>query len=1049
LSFIKFFDDGNGGGIALMKKQSIVLGLVALVALVGCGKTTSSSSSNTVSTTATTSEGTSKSTSSNGSTSAGSTSSSSSSSTTPVDPEAAYKITKADFIKIFTEDFKNITVNQNKHEIAYDDEGKLEGEFSTTLQYLFAGALADVMEKNSDGSISSDNVYKFADGVTTHAHYDITATESTLSADDPDDNRGKNYDSVWDSYSANFMNNLLSTQIEDRDGFMSFLDDFFKAMTYDAATHSYTFENTADNGPAGEVTNACTLKFLNGKIQKLNVVSTVNGYYTVTTTSEFAFSDLGTTTYTVEDQEIDFLQFFIATFCLDDANHTVIATKPVGYQLSVDFGGFPDKAADSDQYAYQFVKWNGTATNIDSNVQLIGEWTKVEASTYLTFDAATGTATINSPSNVSSIMIPDTYSSSGTPIDVKAVAISSLSGINNIILGKNVVAIPDSNKNSSIKWGVKDGNLSFKTEDDALYSFDFKTLYSFYQYSKATSFTVNAATQTIKASAFYESPLTSVTLPNGLLAIENDAFSEMPKLTSIIIPDTVTSVGDNCFGNDEALKSATWSKACNAIPDSAFNACTSLSDFVIPTNVSTIGNASFVGTALTSVDIPSKVTSIGAETFKKCQKLLKVTLPNDDVLSAGGIFQECTALESIVIPANVTSIGDDCFSGCTSLKTVTFNDASALASLGSSCFNNCVALTDMPTFGIGLRLSGDGESCFAGCTSLKSLDFSRCPNITKIGAHFAEGDTALANISLPSTVTEIGTNAFSKTGLTSFHIGANMTFLGNPFTGCKKLATVTSDNANYQVANNLVTFQSSTRNDLVMAFGDYTSVVVPAGIKNLAQNSMAYANKAFALDLSAMTGTITFDDDIFYGSTLSSITWPTTVTSISCSTYTFQKITIDTLTIPNRFYPSSYTFFSNMNVKTLDLSATEVTTIKANYVKDNSTLQTIKLPKNLTTIEGNYALGNNPALESIVIPASVTTIKARTFSGDKNLKSVFFAATSKPATLETKWDSKVGDGEKESADEVRSYLYSETAPASNPTNYWHYVDGVPTVYAAA
>jgi hypothetical protein len=138
-----------------------------------------------------------------------------------------------------------------------------------------------------------------------------------------------------------------------------------------------------------------------------------------------------------------------------------------------------------------------------------------------------------------------------------------------------------------------------------------------------------------------------------------------------------------------------------------------------------------------------------------------------------------------------------------------------------------------------------------------------------------------------------------------------------------------------------------------------------------------------------------------------------------------------------------------MNVKTLDLSATEVTTIKANYVKDNSTLQTIKLPKNLTTIEGNYALGNNPALESIVIPASVTTIKARTFSGDKNLKSVFFAATSKPATLETKWDSKVGDGEKESADEVRSYLYSETAPASNPTNYWHYVDGVPTVYAAA
>ena len=116
--------------------------------------------------------------------------------------------------------------------------------------------------------------------------------------------------------------------------------------------------------------------------------------------------------------------------------------------------------------------------------------------------------------------------------------------------------------------------------------------------------------------------------------------------------------------------------------------------------------------------------------------------------------------------------------------------------------------------------------------------------------------------------------------------------------------------------------------------------------------------------------------------------------------------------------------------------------------KDCAALTEIKLPEGLTTIAGNYAISNNPLLGSIVIPASVTSIGAWTFSGDGKLQAIYFKGTALPANLADKWNSLVNQGSKEK-DPAPYYLYSETTPASNPTNYWHYVDGVPTVYAAA
>ena len=122
--------------------------------------------------------------------------------------------------------------------------------------------------------------------------------------------------------------------------------------------------------------------------------------------------------------------------------------------------------------------------------------------------------------------------------------------------------------------------------------------------------------------------------------------SNRDNLTNLVIPDSVTSIGDSAFVN-----------------------CTRLTSITIPDSVTSIGSDAFYCcTRLTSITIPKSVTSIGSYAFSYCTSLKSVTIP-DSVTSIGssGTFWNCTSLTSITIPNSVTSIGYNAFSGCNNL----------------------------------------------------------------------------------------------------------------------------------------------------------------------------------------------------------------------------------------------------------------------------------------------------------------------------------------------------------------------------------------------
>ena len=133
-------------------------------------------------------------------------------------------------------------------------------------------------------------------------------------------------------------------------------------------------------------------------------------------------------------------------------------------------------------------------------------------------------------------------------------------------------------------------------------------------------------------------------------------------VTEVIIPDSVTSIGDHAFSGRSFLESVVIPESVTSIGDSAFSGCFRLTSVVIPDSVISIGaNAFYECDSLTSVVIPDSVISIGANAFYECVSLTSVVIP-DSVISIGERAFMSSGLETITIPDTVKEIGNFAFS---------------------------------------------------------------------------------------------------------------------------------------------------------------------------------------------------------------------------------------------------------------------------------------------------------------------------------------------------------------------------------------------------
>ena len=216
------------------------------------------------------------------------------------------------------------------------------------------------------------------------------------------------------------------------------------------------------------------------------------------------------------------------------------------------------------------------------------------------------------------------------------------------------------------------------------------------------------------------------------------------------------------------------------------DAYVSYSDSYWYTSNDKLGNYAFYGcSGLTSLTIPSGVTSIGYSTFEGCSGLTSLIIPSGVTKIGNFAFLGCSGLTSLTIPSSVTSIGSDAFRGCSGLTSLTI--PSSVTSIGGFAFFGCSGLTSLT---IPSSVTSIGGFAFYGCSGLTSLTIPS--GVTKIGKFVFYGCSGLTSLTIPSGVTEIGGGAFSGcSGLTSLTIPSSVTSIGEwAFSGCSGLTSI-------------------------------------------------------------------------------------------------------------------------------------------------------------------------------------------------------------------------------------------------------------------
>ena len=302
----------------------------------------------------------------------------------------------------------------------------------------------------------------------------------------------------------------------------------------------------------------------------------------------------------------------------------------------------------------------------------------------------------------------------------------------------------------------------------------------------------------IGKAVFYQVKLESVTLPDTLNTIGENAFYDCQNIQNLYLPNSLTNIGSSAFYNCKKLNIIHWSENLQTIGTSAFKDCVNLTTLPNKNKITAIKVKSFYGCTLIGSegenDIiawleDSNITSVGDNGFNNCSQLTgdylgEITNKNgvEIVISGSPFTGTSVKLTKVLNLEEKTSIVDNEYAGVTKFvdnsgKEVTKIDIpSTVKTIGNNAFNGC---TSIETISMPNNITSIGVSAFANCTSLNQINLPENASYTVISNNLLNGCISLENIKIPQYITTIGQSALSGCNIASLNIPGNVKNIGS------------------------------------------------------------------------------------------------------------------------------------------------------------------------------------------------------------------------------------------------------------------------------
>ena len=453
---------------------------------------------------------------------------------------------------------------------------------------------------------------------------------------------------------------------------------------------------------------------------------------------------------------------------------------------------------------------------------------------------------------------------------------------------------------------------------------------------------------------------------------------------------TVTAIGNDAFAGCSALTSVTIPSSVTTISISAFYMCNNLI-YTKENGLKYLGNSENAYHALieseskdiTSCTINNNCKIIAQYAFYACNGLTSVTIPQSVTIIGSGAFSNCENLSAVSISGSVTTIDGSAFSRCTSLTSITIPNS--VTTIGAFAFSGCSGLTSVT---IPNSVTSIGERAFYECSSLTSVSIPA--NVTTINNNTFYECNSLASAVISEGVDSIGDYAFCGcSSLTSISLPNSVTHMGTyAFSRCNESA-FTKENGLKYLGNSENEYHALVGAEL----DDLSSCTINSNCKIIAAHALLNNRKIVSVNI------------------------PKSVTNIgSCAFNNCSNLATINVENENAVYMSEDGVLFNKD-KTILIRypgrksgeytiPNSVTTIEASAFEFCENLTSVIIPTSVTTI-GNYAFSDCRELTTIAISEGVTTIGEYVF-GDYFLEDaiIYCRVTEIPSGWNSKWNTK-------------------------------------------